>query len=312
MSHRLNHNLAKDNLHDHLDKSAALGDYSTGNGQFDLMLKELKAKKPNERSFVGIYLKEQIVKDLQEIEDIKASPEWEHERSFGASMVEGVIAWGVARRNWLGDGSKVVFTSEYDDIKRGVDMKVCLPDTDGLDDKKIFSIAVDVTVSEDEETLRKKLRSSVQRMDYGTYSRGNPGGQLTKLKYLAGSKDEQGKPKTVYDKRLNHYVLPLSGSTAENLAHFFVLDSEGNSEPSPLEISAQVQTIEVFIKQAVLQIVNVLDKYLGLYLDFQTGKLWFYGLKKMLVVFLISWFVTAIIRRISLLRVIIGEKPSGA
>ena len=29
-----------------------------------------------------------------------------------------------------------------------------------------------------------------------------------------------------------------------------------------------------------LIIINLLDKYLGFYLDFQTGKLWLYGIKK--------------------------------
>lgn len=58
-------------------------------------------------------------------------------------------------------------------------------------------------------------------------------------------------------------------------------------------------------------IINVLDKYLGLYLDFQAEKLWFYGIKKMFLVFMFSWFITLIIKKIPLVKAIVGEKSSG-
>ena len=59
-----------------------------------------------------------------------------------------------------------------------------------------------------------------------------------------------------------------------------------------------------------LIIINLLDKYLGFYLDFQTGKLWLYGIKKMIVVFLLSWIITLIAGKIPLLKIIFGEKSS--
>jgi len=97
-----------------------------------------------------------------------------------------------------------------------------------------------------------------------------------------------------------------------SLAGYFLITKVNNLNRFFEKIIQSIAKASFGIYLIHLIIINVLDKYFGLYLDFQAGKLWFYGLKKMLVVFLISWFVTAIIRRISLLRVIIGEKPSGA
>lgn len=96
-----------------------------------------------------------------------------------------------------------------------------------------------------------------------------------------------------------------------SLAGYFLITKVNNLNRFFEKIIQSIAKASFGIYLIHLIIINVMDKYFGLYLDFQTGKLSFYGLKKMLVVFLISWLATAIIRRISLLRVIIGEKPSG-
>lgn len=55
-------------------------------------------------------------------------------------------------------------------------------------------------------------------------------------------------------------------------------------------------------------IINILDKYSGLYLDYGHTRLWWYGSYKFTLVFLLSYLLTLVILRLPLVKALIGEK----
>ena len=262
MTYRPGKNWASETLSNKLDREAVLGDYGTGNAEFDFLLKELNENRPDEREFVDVYGQEEVAKDLELVRRIGESPVYEKERLEGATAVEGVIAYGVRERGWLGRGAKVRLTGKFDDLTRGVDMLIELPHPDSTTEKKMsLGMAIDVTASSDVDVIEKKIASSIQRLDRGKNSRGNPGGQLTTLKYMFRPNTEN--PKFDKSKRkYNHYIVALDGLQAKELAKRFCSE-EDDSEKSFLELEAQIKVIYLIRHQAYLQLGEVMDKYCG-------------------------------------------------
>jgi major membrane immunogen (membrane-anchored lipoprotein) len=255
-------NTEADRLQAKLDREAVLGDYGTGRGDMDLLIMELNSKRPKEKDFITFYGEENIREDLARVKRIEESPSYQKERTEKSTLVEAVIAYGINDREWLGKGVKVRFTSKADDILRGVDMLVTLPHPDATSEKPITtSIAIDVTSSDDLNIWEKKLSSSLQRLDYGTRSRGNWGGQMTRLKYLVKpnlNNPDKDKSKTLY----NHYIVTMNGKQADNLANVFC-SKESSEKNEFLEVQAKVQLIYSLRHQAYLQLSNIMDMYCG-------------------------------------------------
>ena len=55
-------------------------------------------------------------------------------------------------------------------------------------------------------------------------------------------------------------------------------------------------------------VINLADKYLGLYLDYGHTRLWWYGSYKYVLVFLLSYLVTVIMIKLPLVKALMGEK----
>ena len=83
MTYRPGKNWASETLSNKLDREAVLGDYGTGNAEFDFLLKELNENRPDEREFVDVYGQEEVAKDLELVRRIGESPVYEKERLEG-------------------------------------------------------------------------------------------------------------------------------------------------------------------------------------------------------------------------------------
>ena len=57
-----------------------------------------------------------------------------------------------------------------------------------------------------------------------------------------------------------------------------------------------------------LIVINLVDKYLGLYLDYGHTRLWWYGSYKLALVFSLSYLATMVIIKLPLVKALIGEK----
>lgn len=131
----------------------------------------LKVEAPKMEDFEGEggYSREEIEKDKREIERIKKDPKFkeQHERALIAAGIfykEGELS------DWLGDETNVILTSEFDDIKRGSDFVLEIPQ----EDDSFERISIDITISEDQWVLEDKYRSLRTRLSDG---------KLTDLKY---------------------------------------------------------------------------------------------------------------------------------
>ncbi len=116
--------------------------------------------RPQELSFIDIYPKVEIDADLAEIENIKKSWEGDNENIKNiSSLYEGVIADQISANAWFGENCESIPTSEYDDIKNGVDV-VTIFNQDDV--KHHIGLGIDVTFASDAKVLEKKLDSIKQ------------------------------------------------------------------------------------------------------------------------------------------------------
>lgn len=255
-------NRQKDRLQRSLDSRGVLGSYSVSNTEFDIRLEHFSSQRPREEDFVDVYGREEIIADKLEIRKKEESENYQNERPEGSTLAEGVVAYGIEKRGWLGPKAKVYLTSKYDDVLRGVDMLVEVPHPDTTKEKPMsLGLAIDVTAANSKNRLAHKLMDSFQRLNYGNKSMGNPGGQMTVLKYLF--KSYQGDSRLdKASRKYNHYVAPMNGKKAKELAEIFVKEKDGD-EKTYEELEAQIQIIYSLRQQAFLQLGEVMDKYCG-------------------------------------------------
>jgi hypothetical protein len=254
-------NRVSDYVTGQLDRRGVLGEYSTGNAEFDEKMKPLNDARPQPEKFVEFYGQQVLDRDERDIIDIINSPTFQKERPENATLVEAVVAYGIANRGWLGSGAEVHLTSQFDDFKRGVDMLAVLPIENEAGETTALGLALDVTVSEATNVLEKKVSGSYQRLDYKS-SRGNPGGKMTKLKYMpAVGADFEAKKMKPSKKLYNHYVIAIGSNYAKKLRDDFCKPKKEGEKISQREFGAQYQVIQLLRKEAAMQIIFALDKY---------------------------------------------------
>ncbi|HLP86683.1 MAG TPA: hypothetical protein VK153_02295 [Candidatus Paceibacterota bacterium] len=155
--------------------------------------------RPKESTFTDIYPESEIKADLEEIEKIKSSFDKGDESNEYlkniSSIYEGVIADQIGANAWFGDNCESIATSEYDDIKNGVDVVTIFKEDQ---DKHYLGLGVDVTFASDKKVLEKKLESIKQCIR--TMS-------LPSLKYFQDPETEEHKkiflPKVIIGSRLS-------------------------------------------------------------------------------------------------------------
>lgn len=261
MAYRPGINRTSEHLCKLLDSQAVMRDFTTGNAEFDELIKGLNDKRPKEDDFVDIYGRKEVERDKALVQEIEAKPWYVKERSEGATLVEAVIAYGIAKRGWLGKGAKVHLTDKFDDLTRGTDMLVELVHPESTEERKrTLGLAIDVTASADIDIIERKVTNSIQRLTKGNRSYGNPGGQLTTFKYMFKPHSD---PRFDRSKRkYNHYVLALAPYQAEELSVQFCQKKE-TGDKSYLELEAQLKVILLLRHQAYLQLGEAMDNYCG-------------------------------------------------
>ncbi|MBI4133317.1 hypothetical protein HY478_01755 [Candidatus Uhrbacteria bacterium] len=126
------------------------------------------------------YSEVELKRDEQEVVRIKRSPEYRAERSNESVSLEYVMMAGIKEYGWLGNEVQAVRkTSEFDDIKHGVDLVVTFEDPEG----RLINLAVDTTTSQDQEVVRHKARKIVARVARK---------ELTQVKYFEDFDRHQG------------------------------------------------------------------------------------------------------------------------
>lgn len=170
--------------------------------------------RPKEADFSDIYSKDEINRDLEEIKHLKElwTKDDEDEKYIKdvSSIYEGVIADQIEANAWFGEDCEVVLTSEYDDIKNGVDMVSVFNKNES---KQYLGLGIDVTFASDKKILDKKLDSIKQCIKNGT---------LPILKYFqdpdTGEHKKLSLPKVIIGSRLSsaEKLIQLWGGNDEN------------------------------------------------------------------------------------------------
>lgn len=190
----------------------------------------LKVEAPKIDDFEDLYPKEEIEADKREIERIKKLPEFrdQHERAL---IVAGIFYKEGEQSNWLGDETNVILTSEFDDIKRGSDFVLEIPQ----EDESFERLAVDLTISEDEGVFESKFNSVREGLRLG---------RLTNLKYyyseISGVKGEL--------RSIPRVVLQIKKDQLEELCKN-IFDKEINKAAHPIQFELLEEAVQQLQEQ---------------------------------------------------------------
>ncbi|HNZ84036.1 MAG TPA: hypothetical protein PKL98_02075 [Candidatus Pacearchaeota archaeon] len=148
----------------------------------DYILENQISERIDESDFSDIYGKESIAKDkdyvqkmkrnFREAEDQLTSQEREkvHERKRKSEALEIIISEQGTKSGWFANEnikSSIIRTSEYDDIKNGVDSIVEFEIYDN-DTKSIrrVALAIDASMSADSSVLDRKIKRNMERFQH--------------------------------------------------------------------------------------------------------------------------------------------------
>lgn len=161
--------------------------------------RKVDAYRPKEENFIDIYEEEEIKNDLAEIKRLKSlwEKETEEEKYIKdiADIYEGVIIDQIEANAWLGEDCETVATSEYDDIKNGIDVIGIFSQGES---RNYLGLGVDVTFASNKEVLEKKFESIKQCIRSGA---------LPTIKYFEDPNTEEHHkiylPKVIIGSRLS-------------------------------------------------------------------------------------------------------------
>lgn len=145
----------------YLDQLVEKLDYSSGDDLFDeKIIRPYQEIRLKPEDFLDVYDEEKIEADNQYVEEREKDFDKETKNSIRLAYC---IMDGIESYNWFGQDCMLVQTSRYDDIKNGMDFVLCFTQENG----PAIKIGVDVTVSEDIETLRRKREATKSRIRRG-------------------------------------------------------------------------------------------------------------------------------------------------
>ncbi|MBI5071589.1 hypothetical protein HZB93_01715 [Candidatus Falkowbacteria bacterium] len=133
--------------------------------------------------FIGKpYPRGEVEGDLKKIDDIKKSPDFRHERGSETVALEYVLMDGIKVHGWFGDEVESVRkTSEYDDVKNGVDFVVTFYDEES---GQFVNLAIDATTAVDRFVLDRKKERIFRKLGFG---------EMAKVKYFEDPDGNRGK-----------------------------------------------------------------------------------------------------------------------
>lgn len=128
--------------------------------------------RPDPRDFCDVYEKEEVKKDLQELKlkkkKIKKKEEGmaedekrvKRKNDKRGRAFETLFSEQSHEGEWFGSEAMVSRTSEYDDVMNGIDLMVEIP----KEETKRLALAVDASVSSDEEVIREKVTRNIRKI----------------------------------------------------------------------------------------------------------------------------------------------------
>jgi hypothetical protein len=184
--------------------------------------------RPHELDFIDIYPLKEIEGDLNEIKNYKLF--WEKkdakEKKFDniSSIYEGIISDQIGSNSWFGDNCEAIPTSEYDDIKNGIDVVTIFNQDES---RQYMGLGIDVTFASEKKFLEKKLESIKQCIRSRT---------LPSLKYFQDP--ETGEHKTIF---LPKVIIGSRLSSAEKLIRLWgSKDEDRNKKLSEHPVSSKI------------------------------------------------------------------------
>lgn len=140
---------------------------------------------PNPEDFSDVISPAIIEDDLISVQQKKERAEhWAEDREkMAADIFEGIVVDQFSG-SWLGNKAEGYYTSEADDVLRGVDVVAEIKPDDEEGEHNYLGFALDVTFSENPETLNKKLNNV---WDYYVKP-----GKLADVRYFESDNFEKG------------------------------------------------------------------------------------------------------------------------
>ncbi|MFH0779738.1 MAG: hypothetical protein V1928_02655 [Parcubacteria group bacterium] len=146
------------------------------------IIKPWQELRPKETEFTGVYSAEEIKRDLDLVKKIKNSQDYVDAKTEAAIVAEYGLPYLIEDEQILGAAS-VSLASEFDDLKRGVDL-VLRYSAEGND----YYVAIDFKTNaggrEDDYRVRESVNKSIDDV------RSN---RLREIKYFVGSQDNSKK-----------------------------------------------------------------------------------------------------------------------
>lgn len=117
--------------------------------------------------FSELYGADVIQRDKAEVERIKKTFEPHDRNKFAADILEGILCKEAELSDWLGPYAQTLKTSEYDDIKNGVDMVVEF----NLPQQARSHLALGVDATFGTRTIQKKFERIKREIEEGELAR---------------------------------------------------------------------------------------------------------------------------------------------
>ncbi|MDP3726197.1 MAG: hypothetical protein Q8R36_03290, partial [bacterium] len=144
----------------------------------------LEQNKINPSDFRDIFNPNKIAEDLAYVEDMErvfaeiGTLEGREAKKL-ALIFEGVFHTGAHKYKWLGNGVRVIKTSDVDDLRNGVDGIIEFQKEGSATER--LAIGVDVTYSNQLREKFKKIKESIERGELSTIEYFHSGGFKGKL-----------------------------------------------------------------------------------------------------------------------------------
>lgn len=123
------------------------------------------------REFGGVFPETEVERDKQDVKNLR-NKEGNIYKTERAEIFEEVFRKWAEESKWFGDDCEIVPTLEYDDRKNHADFVLVFKKTDG----ETIKLAVDCSVTEDEDVLRKKVFYTAKGLETN---------YLTSIKYFS-------------------------------------------------------------------------------------------------------------------------------
>ncbi|MGB9681210.1 MAG: hypothetical protein ACPLXL_01555 [Minisyncoccia bacterium] len=226
----------------------------SGESNNPLFLEKIQSEwnklKPKMKDFSDIYPVEEITADSNALEKIKEDFELKTEMGI---VGEGVAMEGIYELEWVAPDIEVLPTSEYDDIKNGIDFVLRLYDKKA----KPLYLGIDVTTSE--LAIKEKRQNILNFLRRG---------QLAHLKYFAdpacGIKGKIDLPKIAIvlnpERTLTAQNLLLKRKERQELSEKEKIELNKYKEEVEKEITNQLQENIQNIKELIKKTKYIRDK----------------------------------------------------